>query len=104
MRGHAELPRSGGQLYVFLSVTRCAVLAKAKWGVLCQDHKSKLCDQVAELEACVVQLQHQHDLDYQVGCPCSVIAVPSRLTCKYSISEPHLCPVRCTSLLLWYYF
>ncbi len=57
MWGHAKLPRSGGQLYIFLSVTHHAVLAEAKWGVLCQDCESKLCNQVAELEACIVQLQ-----------------------------------------------
>ena len=52
------MPRSGRQLYVFfLSVAHHAVLAEAKWGVLCQDHESKLCNQVAELEACIAQLQ-----------------------------------------------
>ena len=95
MRGHAEERRA--TVLFFLSVARHAALAKAKWGVLCQDRESKLHDQVAELEACVAQLQF------------SVIqttesAAPSKFACKYSISEPHLRPVRCTSLLLWYYF
>ncbi len=57
MQGHAKLPRSSGQLYIFLSIARCAALAKAKWGVLCQDRESKLRDQVAELEAYIAQLQ-----------------------------------------------
>ena len=35
----------------FLSVSCCAVPIKAKWGVLCQDHESKLHHQVAALEA-----------------------------------------------------
>ncbi len=39
-------------MYIFfLSVSRHAALANAKWVVLCQDHESKLRDQVAALEA-----------------------------------------------------
>jgi hypothetical protein len=91
MRGHAKERRA--TVLFFLSVARHAVLAEAKWGVLCQDRESKLHDQVAELEACVAQLQFS-------VIQTTELAAPSKLVCKYSISEPHLHPVRCTSLLL----
>ena len=93
----------------FLSVSCHAALAEAKWGVLCQDHESKLHHQVAVLEAHVAQLQFS---TIQATKPAAL----SRLTCKYSMSEPHchtdgkcghellLLSVRCTSLLLWYCF